>query len=143
MVLDLAIDNLAAGMPVVLVAPFTAERTDPAAWAAARDRLMAAGGTPLLVWLRLEPTEVLRRLSERDATRDAAKLADEAAYLARLADGVRPARRSPSRTRRHPAARRAGPRGPRRTAVLTVIAIDGRGLADWLCHRWHNPGSRG
>jgi predicted kinase len=84
-VLDLAIDNLAAGMPVVLVAPFTAERTDPAAWAAARDRLMAAGGTPLLVWLRLEPTEVLRRVRERDAPRDAAKLTDEASYLARLA----------------------------------------------------------
>ena len=89
-VLDLAIDNLAAGMPVVLVAPFTAERTDPAAWAAARDRLMAAGGTPLLVWLRLEPTEVLRRLRERDAPRDAAKLTDEASYLARLATACVP-----------------------------------------------------
>ncbi|MEN3320363.1 MAG: hypothetical protein V7643_3765, partial [Mycobacterium sp.] len=42
-VIDLAVDNLAAGMPVVLVAPFTAERTEPAAWAAARDRLVAAG----------------------------------------------------------------------------------------------------
>jgi predicted kinase len=89
-VLDLAIDNLAAGMPVVLVAPFTAERTDPSAWAAARDRLMAAGGTPLLVWLRLEPAEVLRRLRERDAIRDAAKLTDEAAYLARLATACGP-----------------------------------------------------
>ena len=89
-VLDLAIDNLAAGMPVVLVAPFTAERIDPAAWAAVRDRLMAAGGTPLLVWLRLEPAEVLRRLRERDAPRDAAKLTDEAAYLARLATACVP-----------------------------------------------------
>jgi len=84
-VLDLAVDNLATGMPVVLVAPFTAERSDPTAWAAAHGRLVAAGGAPLLVWLRLEPTEVLRRLRERGATRDAAKLADEAAYLARLA----------------------------------------------------------
>jgi len=84
-VLDLAIDNLAAGMPVVLVAPFTAERADPAAWAATRDGLTAAGGTPLLVWLHLEPADVLRRLRERDAPRDAAKLTDEAAYLARLA----------------------------------------------------------
>jgi predicted kinase len=89
-VLDLAVDNLTAGMPVVLVAPFTAERTDPAAWAAARDRLMAAGGTPLLVWLRLEPAEVLRRLTERAAPRDAAKLTDEAAYLARLATACVP-----------------------------------------------------
>ena len=83
-VLDLAADNLAAGMPVVLVAPFTAERADPAAWSATRDRLVAAGGTPLLVWLRLEPAEVLRRLRERGAARDAAKLTDEAAYLAGL-----------------------------------------------------------
>jgi hypothetical protein len=66
---------------VVLVAPFTAERSDAAAWAATRDRLVAAGGTPLLVWLRLEPAEVLRRLRERAADRDAAKLTDEAAYL--------------------------------------------------------------
>jgi predicted kinase len=80
-VLDLAVDNLAAGVPVVLVAPFTAERADPAAWAATRDRLVAAGGAPVLVWLRLEPAEVLRRLRERAADRDAAKLADEAAYL--------------------------------------------------------------
>jgi predicted kinase len=84
-VLDLAVDNLAAGMPVVLVAPFTAERADPAAWSATHDRLAAAGGAPLLVWLRLEPGEVLRRLRERGAARDAAKLVDEAAYLAGLA----------------------------------------------------------
>ena len=44
-VLDLAVDNLASGMPVVLVAPFTAERTDPTAWAAAHGRLVAAGGS--------------------------------------------------------------------------------------------------
>jgi len=47
-----------------------------------RDRLLAAGGTPVLVWLRLEPADVLRRLRERAAPRDTAKLADEAAYLA-------------------------------------------------------------
>ena len=84
-VLDLAVDNLAAGMPVVLVAPFTAERSDTAAWSATRDRLAAAGGAPLLVWLRLEPGEVVRRLRERGAARDAAKLEDEATYLARVA----------------------------------------------------------
>jgi predicted kinase len=89
-VLDLAADNLEAGMPVVLVAPFTAERTDAAAWSATHDRLVAAGGWPLLVWLRLEPAEVLRRLRERGAARDAAKLADEAAYLAGLATACAP-----------------------------------------------------
>jgi predicted kinase len=89
-VLDLAVDNLAAGMPVVLVAPFTAERTDPAAWSATHDRLAAAGGAPLLVWLRIEPSEVLRRLQKRGAARDAPKLADEAAYLARMAKACEP-----------------------------------------------------
>jgi predicted kinase len=89
-VLDLAVDNLAAGMPVVLVAPFTAERIDPAAWSATHDRLAAAGGAPLLVWLRLEPGEVLRRLRQRGAERDAAKLVDEAAYRARLTTACEP-----------------------------------------------------
>jgi predicted kinase len=88
--LDLAADNLAAGMPVVLVAPFTTERTDPAAWSVTYDRLVAAGGTPLLVWLHLEPIEVLRRLRARGAARDAPKLADEAAYLAVLVADCQP-----------------------------------------------------
>jgi predicted kinase len=80
-VIDLAVDNLAAGTPVVLVAPFTAERADPAAWAVTHDRLVAAGGAPMLVWLRLEPAEMVRRLRERAADRDVAKLVDEVAYL--------------------------------------------------------------
>ena len=89
-VLDLAVDNLVAGMPVVVVAPFSAERADAAAWASTHDRLVAAGGTPLLVWLRLEPAEVLRRLRKRAAPRDAAKLTDEAAYLERTAADYHP-----------------------------------------------------
>jgi predicted kinase len=89
-VLDLAVDNLAVGLPVVLVAPFTAERCDSAAWSATHDRLAAAGGAPLLVWLRIEPSEVLRRLRERRAARDAPKLADEAAYLAKLTTACEP-----------------------------------------------------
>jgi predicted kinase len=89
-VLDLAVDNLLAGTPVVLVAPFTTERSDPVAWSATHDRLAAAGGTPFLVWLGLEPTEVVRRLRERGAMRDRVKLADEAAYLARLSSACAP-----------------------------------------------------
>jgi predicted kinase len=89
-VLDLAVDNLTAGIPVVIVAPFTAERTDPGAWSATHDRLTTAGARPLLVWLRLSPAEVLRRLRERDAARDAAKLADESAYLSSLATKCAP-----------------------------------------------------
>ncbi len=80
----LAVDNLSAGVPVVLVAPYTAERADPQAWAALRSRLAAAGGAPLLVWLSLEPAEILRRLRERGSARDQAKLLDERWYADQL-----------------------------------------------------------
>lgn len=75
-------DNLELGRPVVLVAPFTEERTSPGAWEPVRDRLIAAGGRPLLVWLRLSREELVLRLRTRDAERDAAKLADLDAFLA-------------------------------------------------------------
>lgn len=80
----LAIDNLAAGVPVVLVAPYTAERSDPQAWEQLHSRLAAAGGKPLLVWLSLTPAGILQRLRDRGALRDLAKLVDRAAYLERL-----------------------------------------------------------
>ena len=79
-----AVDNLGAGVPVVLVAPYTAERADPAVWDALAERLAAAGGRPQLAWLALEPAEIVRRLRARGADRDRAKLSDEA-YLGRLA----------------------------------------------------------
>jgi predicted kinase len=72
--------NLRAGTPVVLVAPFTAERSDPTAWHAVRDRLRDAGGAPALVWLRLPADELVRRLQARGAARDRGKLADPAAF---------------------------------------------------------------
>jgi predicted kinase len=78
----LAEDNLRVGTPVVLVAPFTAERGSAAVWGRLRRRLAAAGGEPLLVWLQLEPAEVMRRLRERGAPRDASKFVDEPAYQA-------------------------------------------------------------
>ena len=80
----LAIDNLSAGVPVVLVAPYTTERTHAQAWADLRARLVAAGGVPLLVWLSLEPAESARRLRERGAARDRAKLLDQSRYLDKL-----------------------------------------------------------
>jgi hypothetical protein len=70
----LAVDNLAAGVPVVLVAPYTAERGDPQAWHDLNSRLRAAGGRPLLVWLSLPAAELRRRLLQRGAARDRAKL---------------------------------------------------------------------
>ena len=65
-----AVGNLRVGTPVVLVAPFTAERTDPVAWHAVHDRLIDAGGRPALVWLRLPADELVRRLRARGAERD-------------------------------------------------------------------------
>jgi predicted kinase len=70
---------LAAGVPVVLVAPFTAERADPGAWA----RLVGALGAPaVLVWATCPPDELRRRMAARGAARDLRKLADFPRYLA-------------------------------------------------------------
>ncbi|MGA8211373.1 MAG: AAA family ATPase [Nocardioidaceae bacterium] len=69
----LAEDNLAAGTGVVLVAPFSAERRDPASWATLESRLVGAGAAASLVWLRISPAEVLRRVGQRGAARDAGK----------------------------------------------------------------------
>src|SRR3954469_6247702 len=66
---------LAAGVPTVLVAPFTAERTDPAAWARLVSRLGAPGGA-VLVWATCPPDELRRRMAARGAARDLRKLAD-------------------------------------------------------------------
>jgi predicted kinase len=80
--LDLAAANLRAGRPVVLVAPFTRERADPLAWAAATRRLPAAD--PTLVWLHLPPGELVSRLTRRAEPRDQPKIRDPATYLAAL-----------------------------------------------------------
>jgi predicted kinase len=80
----LAEDNLRAGTPVVVVAPFTAERRDLAAWDKLEVRLRAAGGFPLLVWLRVEPEVIVARLRVRGEERDTAKLTDVAAFVRAL-----------------------------------------------------------
>jgi predicted kinase len=81
-------ENLRAGIPVVLVAPFSRERRDPRAWEALDRRLRAAGGTPLLIWLQLEQTAVVARLQARGAPRDLAKLADPDSFVAGLDQGA-------------------------------------------------------
>lgn len=78
---DAAVCNLRLGVSVVLVAPFTRERSDPRAWAELRDALAAAGGAPRLIWLRCPGSEVLRRMRARAAARDRATLADPQAFL--------------------------------------------------------------
>jgi predicted kinase len=84
---DLAEANLRAGRPVVLIAPFSAERRDPAAWDETRTRLEAAGAAVTLIWLHLPPAELLTRMRARSAGRDVTKLDDIAGYLAGLQSG--------------------------------------------------------
>jgi len=81
-------ENLRVGLPVVLVAPFSRERRDLDAWQTLDRRLRAAGGSPLLVWLHLDPDVVVSRLQARGATRDVSKVADPASFLARLDQGT-------------------------------------------------------
>ena len=79
--LGLAAVNLRAGRLVVLVAPFSAERADPSAWATTIQRLPAE---PTLVWLHLPPDELVRRLTRRAEARDENKIRNPASFLAAL-----------------------------------------------------------
>src|SRR6266536_4600384 len=72
---------LSAGVSTVLVAPFTAERADPGAWARLVDRLGAPGGA-VPVWATCPPDELRRRMAARGAPRDLRKLADFGRFLA-------------------------------------------------------------
>lgn len=69
----LAVASLSVGTDVVLVAPFTRERREPAAFAALHDQLAAAGAEVMLVWLRIELDELRSRIGRRAAGRDLVK----------------------------------------------------------------------
>jgi predicted kinase len=84
--LGLAEANLAAGRPVVLVAPFSAERASPSRWAASTRRIPAPA---TMVWLYLAPGELIRRLTQRGLDRDESKIRDPGSYLTGL-DLARP-----------------------------------------------------
>jgi predicted kinase len=79
--LGLAAANVSAGRPVVLVAPFSLERSRVSAWHATTARIPAPA---TMVWLHLTPAELIRRLTERGLARDAGKLRDPASYLTGL-----------------------------------------------------------
>jgi predicted kinase len=79
--LDLADANLRAGRPVVLVAPFSAERAQHSAWAAATRRI---AGDPTMVWLHLPAGELIQRLTRRALARDEGKISDPGSFLAAL-----------------------------------------------------------
>lgn len=78
--IGLAEANLRAGRPVVLVAPFSAERATPSAWATTTRRLPGA----TMVWLHLPPGELIRRLRRRALARDENKIRDPASFLTGL-----------------------------------------------------------
>jgi hypothetical protein len=73
--------NLRVGRPVVLVAPFSAERARPSAWASTTQRLP---GAATMVWLYLPPDELIRRLTRRALARDENKIRDPASFLTGL-----------------------------------------------------------
>ncbi|MEU8877107.1 AAA family ATPase [Streptomyces javensis] len=79
--LDTAVHNVEAGNGVVMVAPFTTERTESAVWERVRQRLRQAGAEPRLIWLACPGDELVRRMRERAAARDRSKLADVRAFL--------------------------------------------------------------
>ena len=79
--LELAAANVGAGRPVVLVAPFSLERSRVSAWDAATARIPAPA---TMVWLHLSPAELISRLTARGLARDEGKLRDPASYLSGL-----------------------------------------------------------
>lgn len=74
-------DCLSVGTPVVLVAPFTSERSSSESWRALEARLRSAGGDPRMAWLRISRDELRERLRRRQAGRDHAKLQDPDSHL--------------------------------------------------------------
>jgi predicted kinase len=125
----LAVENLAAGVPVVLVAPYTAERADPAAW----ERLRAAARLALTGSRRDRPPAARPR---RGAGPSQAGGPGAVPRRPRGAGGA--AGRAAPRAARHAAAgrARAAARGGARHIWALAVAIDGRACAHSSCHRW-------
>jgi predicted kinase len=77
------------GCPVVLVGPFTSQVHDRDRWASFVEQL---GGPPVrLVWLGIDPDTLRQRLVARGDPRDAAKLANFAAFVEATRPGQPPA----------------------------------------------------
>ncbi len=79
----------AHGCPVLLSGPFTGQIHDAERWRSWVAEL--GGGAVHLVWVRSDPATVWLRLDARGLDRDAAKLADFAAFTDRIRLGAEPA----------------------------------------------------
>lgn len=77
------------GCPVMLSGPFTQQIHDADRWRSWVAEL--GGGTVRLVWVRSDAATLRRRLIARESGRDTAKLADFAAFTARMQLDDRPA----------------------------------------------------
>jgi predicted kinase len=77
------------GCPVLLSGPFTQQIHDAARW---RSWVTELGGDPVrLVWVRSDAATLRERLTARASGRDDGKLADFAAFTARIRPDDRPA----------------------------------------------------
>lgn len=78
---DTTRENLALGNSVVVVAPFTSERTFPAAWARLVERLAIPDARVHLAWMDTPAGEVVRRMQIRGAARDLDKVKEPERFL--------------------------------------------------------------
>lgn len=78
---DTARENLGLGNNVVIVAPFTSERTFPAAWARLVERLAIPDSRVHLAWMDTPAEEVVIRMQLRGAARDLEKIKEPGRFL--------------------------------------------------------------